>query len=101
MVVRDIAGRRRYVAFVVSPPVEKSLLVAVLRNGPGRLALIEYDGARGLVRCAHTAKDATIRFLNDLRLGAARVRTTGTSGTIRKARRKYLSSRDSRRERAK
>ena len=90
MVVRDKVGRNRYVAFVVAPPVERSRLTAALRDGPVRLLLVEYDGGRGLVRCAHTAKEETIAFLNALRIGPAQVRTTGTSGTIRKAREKYL-----------
>lgn len=103
MVVRDKVGRNRYVAFVVAPPVDKPRLVSALKSAPGpdRPWLIEYDGARGLVRCAHTAKDATIEFLNALRVGASRIRTIGTSGTIRKAREKFLARRESRRERPK
>ncbi|HEV8595778.1 MAG TPA: hypothetical protein VGR51_09640 [Thermoplasmata archaeon] len=95
MVVRDKVGRNRYIAFVVTPPVEKSRLVAALKAGPGsdRPWLVEYDGGRGLVRCPHTAKDATIAFLNELRVGASRLRTTGTSGTIRTAREKFLAPR--------
>ena len=93
MVVRDKVGRNRYVAFVVAPPVERSRLTAALRDGPVRLLLVEYDGGRGLVRCAHTAKEETIAFLNALRVGNARLRTVGTSGTIRKAREKYLAPR--------
>ena len=92
MVVKDKVGRHRYVAFVVMPPVEKSRIVAALRNAGSldRPWLVEYDGGRGLVRCAHTEKDETIAFLNGLRIGVARLRTTGTSGTIRKARQKFL-----------
>jgi len=92
VVVKDKVGRHRYVAFLVTPPVEKARLVAALRTAPGpdRPWLVTYDGGRGLVRCAHTAKDATIAFLNALRIGDARLRTTGTSGTIRKAREKFL-----------
>lgn len=103
MVVRDRAGRGRYVVFVVTPPVEKARLVAALKTAPGpdRLRLVEYDGARGLVRCPHTAKDRTIAFLTALRVGGSRVRTVGTSGTIRKARAKYFAPRDGSRELAK
>lgn len=103
MVVKDRVGRRRYVAFVVTPPVEKARLLAALRSAPGtdRLRLVEYDGGRGLVQCAHTEKEATIAFLNGMRIGVARLRTTGTSGTIRKAREKFLARRGASRERAK
>ena len=96
MVVRDRVGRNRYIAFAVSPPIPKARLAAALRGSPQALRLVEYDGARGLVRCPHTAKDATIAFLNALRIGDARVETTGTSGTIRKAKAKYLAPRGSR-----
>lgn len=94
VVVRDKVGRNRYIAFVVTPPVEKARLVAALKVAPGpdRPWLVEYDGGRGLVRCAHTAKDATIVFLNELKVGSSRIRTTGTSGTIRTAREKFLPS---------
>jgi len=94
VVVRDRVGRNRYVAFLVSPPVGRARIAAALRDGPAALTLIEYDGARGLVRCPHLAKDAAIAFLNALLIGPARVSTTGTSGTIRKARAKYLAPRE-------
>ncbi|MBI4416505.1 MAG: hypothetical protein HY557_05945 [Euryarchaeota archaeon] len=93
MVVRDREGRQRYIAFVVTPPVPKARLTTALRDAGDRVRLVEYDGARGLVQCAHTAKDATIALLNGLPLGDATVRTLGTSGTIRKARAKFLRSR--------
>ncbi len=103
MTVREKQGRNRYVVFVVSPPVDKGRFLAALKTarGPDRPWLVEYDGARGLVRCAHTAKDATIAFLNGLHIGNASVRTVGTSGTIRKAREKFLRFRNPRRVSAK
>ncbi|SRR6266581_1509280 len=103
MVVRDKVGRHRYVAFVVTPPVDKPRLAAALRSATtlDRPWLVEYDGGRGLVGCAHTEKDATIAFLNALRIGDARVRTTGTSGTIRRAHEKFLAPKSARRERVK
>jgi len=103
MVVRDKVGRNRYVAFVVTPPVDKARLAWALRSATtlGRPWLVEYDGGRGLVGCAHIEKDATISFLNELHIGDARVRTTGTSGTIRSAREKFLSGKSARRARAK
>ena len=85
--------RDRYIAFSVSPPVDRSRLLAALRSASPELRLVEYDGARGLVGCAHTDKDDAIAFLNGVAIGQSRVRTTGTSGTIRKARRKYLARR--------
>jgi RNase P/RNase MRP subunit POP5 len=96
--VQERVGRSRYIAFAVVPPVDKTRLLAALRTAPGpdHLRLVKYDGTRGLVECAHVAKDATIAFLNGLRIGGSGVRTTGTSGTIRKAQKKYLAGREPR-----
>jgi RNase P/RNase MRP subunit POP5 len=91
--VREKTGRNRYVAFVVTPPAPKTRLLAALKASPGeRPWLVLYDGTRGLMRCAHTSKEATLVFLNALRVDDSVVRTTGTSGTIRKARQKFLSN---------
>lgn len=98
MVVRAKEGRHRYIAFIVSPPVPKSRLLAALegaREGKG-LRLVLYDGGRGLVQCGHTAKDEAVAFLSRLEVGTSRLRTVGTSGTIRKARQKYFSRKGSR-----
>jgi ribonuclease P/MRP protein subunit POP5 len=102
MVVRERTGRVRYVAFrVVAPrPLARGDFLAALRQASAdrpdapRPRLVLFDGRRGLVRCRHTAKDATIALLRGLReVGdqALVVETLGTSGTIRRARKKYLS----------
>ncbi len=55
--------------------------------------LVALEGGQGIVRCPHTAKEEAIRMLQGIRrVGGApvRVRTLGTSGTIRRARRKYM-----------
>ncbi len=55
--------------------------------------LVLMEGNRGLLRCAHTHRDEAVRLLRSLEnpegLGRP-VRTLGTSGTIRKARERYL-----------
>jgi len=89
--------RRRYVVFRVeseSPVSEEKLLVhlqdALRQRSPG---LIYFDGRYGILRCPHTAKDATITTLNSIREAAPKtmtVRTLGTSGTIRRARSKFI-----------
>lgn len=55
--------------------------------------LIEFDGTHGIVRCPHTAKEATIALLAGMdRVGdvPVDVETLGTSGTIRRCRAKFL-----------
>jgi RNase P/RNase MRP subunit POP5 len=56
--------------------------------------LVVFRDNSGIVRCLNTTKDETIRALNAMHaIGKKQVvvRTLGTSGTIRKAREKYLS----------
>ncbi len=68
-------------------------MAAALRNGAGRLWLVEFDGTLGLVRTTNVEKDAAIQALRAIEtVGGERVRlvTMGTSGTIRAATRKYL-----------
>ena len=100
MTVKDRVGRQRYIAFrVVSPrPVSKGEMGEAIRRAAapaeaGRLTLILWRDGLGLVKCPHTAKEATIALLRGLiTAGTApiRVETLGTSGTIRRARAKYL-----------
>lgn len=107
-------GRRfRYVAFRLEPgpgasegapddggdggtgPVTFRDLVGELRRmDDGDDAwLVEFDGIHGIVRCPHTAKEATIALLSGMdRVGdvPVDVETLGTSGTIRRCRAKFL-----------
>src|SRR2546427_11546782 len=90
MTVKDRVGRNRYIAFVVSPPVEKARLLAALRVATDPPWLVEYRGGRGLGRCAHGGKETTIAFLNAMGVGDFSRGTKGRSGTIREAREKIL-----------
>ena len=101
MVVKDRVGRNRYIAFRiegrrrVTPPEFTEALrgAAASVPAPERPRLVLLAGDRGLVRCRHTAKEATIALLRAVTKaggGPVRVETLGTSGTIRRARRKYL-----------
>ena len=101
MVRRPRGVRVRYVAFRVEPGVSRAAIAAAIRSaceaiaGPLSPELVLYDRDRGLVRCGHRQKESVIAALNGIaRVGAtgAIVRTVGTSGTIRKARAKYLDS---------
>jgi RNase P/RNase MRP subunit POP5 len=74
-------------------------MLVALRSTPEHLWLVEFRGARGLVRTTHLAKEAAIRALIAIdSVGGERVAVTtmGTSGTIRAATRKYLARSDGR-----
>lgn len=61
-----------------------------------RPRLVRFTGTEGIVRCGHRAKERVIDALRSIRtVGGqhATVETLGTSGTIRKATKKYLAPR--------
>jgi len=61
---------------------------------PDRPWLVDFRGAEGLVRATNLDRDATVRSLTALDAIAGervRITTMGTSGTIRRAREKYMS----------
>lgn len=103
MVVKDKLGRRRYIAFEIDS--ERSIarrdLIATIRsaaksnklNTSMRPWLAKYSKNKGLLRCQHKYKNEAIRFLtaiHHIKAHPVIIRTTGTSGTIRCATRKYL-----------
>jgi len=100
MTVKDKVGRQRYVAFRVRSrqPLSRAEIGEAIRRAvappeAARPTLILWRDGLGLVKCAHTAKEATIALLRSLDTAAGApitVETLGTSGTIRRARAKYL-----------
>lgn len=100
-VVKDRIGRNRYVAFRVEGGgnVQVGEVTQALRDvsrslpEEARPGLVRFQDGLGLVRVSHRHKEDTIRLLRSLRtIGerAVRVRTLGTTGTIRKAIRAYF-----------
>ena len=106
MVVKDRVGRSRYIAFEVSSSedIRTGDLIATIRK-----AVDKYDDAesirpwvimfvkgKGIARCSHTAKDECINLLRSIKSiggNAVQIRTLGTSGTVKGARKKYLEGR--------
>lgn len=101
--VKDRVGRPRYVVFLVEgAAVEKASVIQALREASRPLPeearpwLVSLEEGVGVVRCRHTAKEDVIRLLRGVRrVGGreVRVRTLGTSGTLRRARAKYVEPR--------
>jgi ribonuclease P/MRP protein subunit POP5 len=88
--------RYRYIAFRVDGPrpFSRGEVLEALHALPSPLWLVGFEDPRGLVRCVHLRKEATITALVGLTSIAqepVRVATLGTSGTIRRATEKYLS----------
>lgn len=101
MVVKQKIGRKRYIAFELIAPraIAKSEVIKLVRSELGKLTndikpwVVKYRKNKGLLRCTHTKKEAAIKLLtsikkiNQLEL---KIRALGTSGTIKRATRKYL-----------
>ena len=88
--------RYRYVAFRVEAPraFRREEVLAALHALSDPLWLVGFEDPKGLVRCIHLRKEATIdalRGLSSIAGVAVRVTTLGTSGTIRRATERYLS----------
>lgn len=107
MVVKDRVGRSRYIAFEITS--EKELRTGDLITSFKKAAdkyddaekirpwLIMFKKGKGIARCSHTARDECINLLQSIKsVGgtAVKMKTLGTSGTVRGARRKYLEGRE-------
>lgn len=109
MVVKDVAGRHRYIAFRLEgnprAPSRGEVVgalrgMATTRAGRGaveemRLWLTLFDGTQGILKVAHTSRDAAVEILRAIRWvgdkdNPTRVVPLGTSGTLRQARARYL-----------
>jgi RNase P/RNase MRP subunit POP5 len=100
-VVKDKVGRNRYIAFQVEggDDLEMGDMIRALREAfssfpqDTRPWLVLFQQGQGVVKCSHLHKDDVIRVLQSIRrVGEreVRIRTLGTSGTVRKTVRKYL-----------
>jgi RNase P/RNase MRP subunit POP5 len=99
--VKDKIGRRRYIAFEIisDKNISRNDAVGMIRKefkpyfNSVKPWLTRYRNNKGLMRCAHTGKNDAIRVLNSVKqIGKAdvEIKTTGTSGTIKAAMRKYF-----------
>lgn len=106
MVVKDRVGRSRYIAFLVSSKEEVRTgdLISTIKKAVDKYEdaekirpwIIMFEKGKGIARCSHTAKDECINLLRSIRsVGgqSVQIRTLGTSGTVKGARKKYLEGR--------
>jgi RNase P/RNase MRP subunit POP5 len=90
--------RNRYIAFEIESNriIGKAEFIKMLAQHfpePKRPWLIYLNNNKGIVRCAHTNKEYTIsNILNVTAIAnvAVKIRTIGTSGTIKKTFKKYF-----------
>ncbi len=101
MTVKERMGRQRYIAFEATdgPPLDREEVIRAVkrisRDYPRDMKpwVVLVEGSKGLLRCSHLHRDDALRLLRELGepecLGR-RIRTLGTSGTIKSAQQKYL-----------
>jgi len=109
VVVKDRVGRSRYIAFEISSEdlVGTGDLIATFKRAADKYEdgdkirpwLIMFEKGKGIVRCSHKSKDECINLLRSIKSiggNAVQIRTLGTSGTVKGARKKYLEGRGDR-----
>jgi RNase P/RNase MRP subunit POP5 len=87
MVVKSKRGRRRYIAFSVSPELRKEALIRGLRqvdpdNPP---YIIQLAGGKAVVRCSPDKREGTILAVSQTDPSSVSLLTSGTLRTIRDA----------------
>ncbi len=92
---RRAAHRNRYYVFTVDSaiPVSRQDMISALKYG--HLYLLRFDGKYGIAQGSHRYKESSIKFLNSIswigsRSNPAKVKTLGTSGTVRAACEKWV-----------
>jgi RNase P/RNase MRP subunit POP5 len=109
MPAKDKKPRKRYIAFKVNAPCEisrKDFISAIRKkvtdqNQWERVEpwLTVFENNEGILRCIHKARDEAVEILTSIKnIGMENVKITvetlGTSGTIKKAKLRYLGLND-------
>ena len=105
MPTKSESGRKRYIAFKIKSShtvSRKELIAAIRKSMPDKSSwerakpwLTVFEENMGILRCAHNGKDEAVELLASIKTIGSRkipvvVETLGTSGTIKRAKKKYL-----------
>jgi RNase P/RNase MRP subunit POP5 len=82
MVVKQKAGRRRYVLVACGDATRQHLRESIRRRLPDA-RLVFFDGSHAIVRVPHAEENVARQRLNDLTVGETGIVTLRTSGTIK------------------
>jgi RNase P/RNase MRP subunit POP5 len=84
MAVKEKRGRRRYIAFTVSPHLTKESLITVFRRiSDGQPYVIQCAEGWAVLRCSPDETDATISKMKDADPISVSLRTSGTLSKLR------------------
>jgi len=86
MAVKEKRGRRRYIAFIMSPAHTKESLIRSLRPlSDAPPYVVQCAEGWAVVRCAPGEIDRTISIMKDADPSSASLRTSGTLASLRDA----------------
>jgi RNase P/RNase MRP subunit POP5 len=100
-----VKPRKRYIAFRVDAPhvISRKEFISAIRNNVKDKAqwdrvepwLTVFENNEGILRCIHTARDEAVEILTRINVVGrpsvdVKVETLGTSGTIKKAKLRFL-----------
>jgi RNase P/RNase MRP subunit POP5 len=84
MVVKEKRGRRRYIAFTVSPGLTRDSLIHLLKERSGGLPYVVQCGEGwAIVRCSPKEIDISVSAMNLADPSSVSLRTSGTLATLR------------------
>lgn len=85
MVVKSKRGRRRYIAFSVSPELRKEALIRAMRqvDQDSPPYIIQLGGGRAIIRCPPDKREETVAAVSRVDPSSASLITSGTLRTIR------------------
>lgn len=97
MTVKEKRGRRRYLYFEVgdgdiasNEEMLQTISLPASRMGLRSLKVIQFDGKKGIIRCALIEVDRLKDIINQSAPPVREFRTISTSGTVRTIREKYF-----------
>ena len=84
MTVKDVRGRRRYVAFRVGPGTGKTILINKLQTQTDKVPyVIQSDGGFAILRCSPSETDVVIALMLSIDPSWTSILTSGTLKTLR------------------
>lgn len=83
MVVKEIRGRRRYIAFSVPADLTKSVLINRLTDSGDAPYVVQCDGGLAAVRCAPKEMERTIEIMQAAVPGCESLMASGTLKALR------------------
>jgi len=84
MVVKEKRGRRRYIAFRVSPELTKDTMISRLRKaGDESVYVVQCSEGWMIVRCSPSDAEGTVRIVKYADPSSGSLRTSGTLASLR------------------